>query len=107
MLPVSRRLWSYLLAGGCALWVGLAFGRTARMAEMLDASESEVRALGVRDIGSGLALALSPHKGTAIALRVGFDLADAAKYGRGKPRVLAMTAGFAAFGAIGLLARRD
>jgi hypothetical protein len=107
MPPVSQRTWALLLAGGCAAWVALAFGRTERMADLIGASPSEVRALGARDAVNGLALALSPHTGTTIASRVAFDLADAARYGRGRPRVLAMTVGFAAFGALGLLARRD
>lgn len=105
MLPISQRAWALMLAGGCAWWVALAFGRTERMAELLGVSPSEVRALGVRDVGNGLQLALSPDRRTAIATRVAFDLADAARYGRDRPRVLAMTAGFAAVGAVGLLAR--
>jgi hypothetical protein len=107
VIPGSQRTWSFILAGGCAWWVGLAFTRTSRMAELIGASESEVRALGVRDVGNGLALALSPDTRTTIGMRVVFDLADAARYGRGRPKVLAMTAGFAAVGALGLLARPD
>lgn len=107
MPPISQRAWALALAGGCAAWVGLAFGRTERMAEMIGAEPAEVRALGARDVVSGLALALSPHTGTTIATRVAFDLADAVRYGPGRPKVIAMTAGFAAFGAIGLLLPRD
>lgn len=107
MLPVSQRAWSLILAAGCAWWVALAFTRTGRMAELIGASDDEVRALGLRDAGSGLALALSPDTRTTIGVRVMFDLADAARYGRGRPKVLAMTAGFAAFGALGFLARPD
>jgi hypothetical protein len=105
VLPISQRAWTLMLAGGCAWWVALAFGRTERMAEMIGVSPSEVRALGVRDVASGLQLALSPDRRTAIATRVAFDLADAARYGRGRPAVLAMTAGFAAVGALGFLTR--
>lgn len=107
MAPYSQRAWALVLAGGCAAWVALAFGRTARMAEVVGVTESEIRALGVRDVGSGLALALSSDPRAAIAMRVGFDLADAARYGRRRPALLAMTAGFAAVGALGFLGRRD
>ena len=106
MLPISQRTWARLLAGVCAWWVGLVFFRTAKMAEMIDVSESEVRALGVRDLGNGIALALSGDARTAIGMRALFDVSDAARYGRGKPKVLAMTLGFAALGALGLFAKR-
>lgn len=95
-----------MLAGVCAWWVALVFLRTERMAQMIDVSESEIRALGVRDLGSGIALAVSADARTAIGMRALFDVADAARYGRGKPKVLAMTLGFAAVGALGLLAER-
>ena len=52
---------------------------------------------------NAVALVLPGDPRPAIAARVLFDLSDAARYGRGNPRVLAMTAGFAAFGALGLL----
>lgn len=106
MPPISQRTWALILAGGCAAWVALAFGRTERMAELVGADPAEVRALGARDLVSGLTLALSPHTRTTIATRVAFDLADAARYGRGRPKVVAMTVGFAAVGALGLLLPR-
>lgn len=58
MIPVSQRTWARILAAGCAWWVALVATRPGRMAEMLGVSESEVRAVGVRDLGNGLALAL-------------------------------------------------
>ena len=106
MLPISQRSWARMLSVVCAWWVGLVFLRTKRMAALVEVSESEVRALGVRDLGNGLALALSSDPRAAIGMRALFDLSDAARYGRGKPKVLAMTLGFAAFGALGLFARR-
>ena len=60
MLPISQRAWARVLAAGCAWWLALVVLRTKRMAEMVGVSESEVRALGVRDLGNGLALALAP-----------------------------------------------
>lgn len=106
MLPFSQRSWARMLAAGCAGWVGLTFLRTRRMAELVGVDASEIRALGVRDLGSGLLLAASPDPRAAIGVRVLFDLSDAARYGRGRPQVLAMTLGFAALGAVGLFARR-
>lgn len=94
-----------VLAGGCAWWAALALVRTERMAGMLGASEAEVRALGVRDAGNGLTLALSSDPRPAIAARVLFDLSDTLAYARGRPKVAAMTLGFAALGAAALASR--
>lgn len=94
-----------VLAGGCAWWAALAYLRTERMAELLGASVGEVRALGLRDAGNGLTLALSRDPRAAIAARILFDLADTAAYARGRPRVAAMTLGFAALGAAALASR--
>jgi hypothetical protein len=98
---ISQRTWARIVAGGCAWWVGLTALRTRRVADLIGASESEVRALGVRDADSG-ALPLAGPPRAALALRVAFDLSDAVRYGRGRPKVLAMTLGFAAVGAAGL-----
>jgi hypothetical protein len=106
MLPFSQRSWARMLAAGCAGWVGLTLFRTRRMAELVGVSESEIRALGVRDLGSAVALVVSPDPRPALAVRALFDVSDAARYGRGRPAVLAMTLGFAALGALGLFARR-
>lgn len=106
MIPVPQRLWALLLAAGCGLWAALALGRSERMAQLIGSTASEVRALGVRDLGSGLLLVAAADKRLPIALRAGLDLTDAARYGRGRPSVLAMTLGFGALGLAGLLARR-
>jgi len=94
-----------VLAGGCAAWSALAFLRTARMAELIGTSEADVRTLGIRDAGNGIALALARDPRAPIAARIAFDLTDAVRYGRGRPKVLAMTAGFAALGAAALASR--
>jgi hypothetical protein len=106
VIPVSQRALAMVLAAGCASWCALAFLRTGRMAALIGASEREVRALGVRDAGSLLTLLASRDPRPAIAARVLFDAADALRFGRGRPRVMAMTTGFAALGAVALLARR-
>lgn len=105
MLPIPQRAWALTLALVCGWWVSLAFGRTARMAEIFGTDEAEIRALGARDVISALSL-LDRDPRAAMAARAAFDLSDAARLGRGRPRVLAMTGGFAALGALGLLARR-
>jgi len=86
--------------------VALALARTERVAESIGVSPSEVRALAVRDLGSAVTLVAASDPRAAIGARVLFDLADSARYGRGRPALLASTLGFAAIGAAGFLARR-
>ena len=106
MIPIPQRAWARVLAAGCAWWLALVLLRTEKMAATIGVSASEVRALGVRDLGNGLALALAPDPRPHIAMRAAFDVADSVRYGRGRPAVRAMTLGFAALGALGLLAKR-
>ena len=83
--------------------MALALARTDRVAESIGVTPSEVRALAVRDLGSAVSLVAASDPRAAIGVRVFFDLADSARYGRGRP---ALTLGFAAIGAAGFLARR-
>jgi hypothetical protein len=94
-----------VLAGGCAAWAAAALLRTGPIAEMIGASEDEVRALAIRDLGNGLALVLARDPRPAIGARVLFDLSDAVRYGRGRPKVMAMTVGFAVLGVAALASR--
>ena len=55
---------------------------------------------------SAVALVVLPDPRPAIAARAAFDLSDAARHGRGRPTVLAMTLGFGALGLAGLFTRR-
>jgi len=104
---ITQRTWARtVVAGGCAAWVALAFGRTERMAELCGTTPSEIRALGIRDAASGVALLAADDPRLPLLTRVAFDLSDAARYGPGRPKVLAMTIGFAAVGAAGLFLRR-
>jgi hypothetical protein len=103
---ITQQTWARVVAGGCAAWVALALGRTDRMAEICGTTPSEIRALGIRDAANGVALLLAADPRLPLATRVAFDLSDAARYGRGRPQVLAMTLGFAAVGAAGLFLRR-
>ena len=86
--------------------MALALARTDRVAESIGVTPSEVRALAVRDLGSAVTLVAASDPRAAIGARVLFDLADSARYGRGRPALLASTLGFAAIGAAGFLARR-
>lgn len=106
MHRITQRTWAGVVAGGCAAWVALAFGRTERMAELCGTTPSEIRALGIRDAASGIALLVASDPRLPLATRVAFDLSDAVRYGRARPQVLAMTLGFAAVGAAGLFLRR-
>ena len=106
MIPVSQRSWARMLALVCGGWIVLALTRTSRVADAIGATESEVRALAVRDLGSAVMLVTTADPRPAIGTRVLFDLADSARYGRGRPALLASTLGFAVVGAAGFLARR-
>lgn len=106
MIPVTQRSWARFLALATGGWVVLALARTERVAASIGVSPSEVRALAVRDLGSAVALVAASDPRAAIGVRVFFDLADSARYGRGRPALLASTLGFAAIGAAGFLARR-
>jgi hypothetical protein len=101
---ISReRTFACLLGAGCVGWIVWAFRKTDRVAEMIGTEPAEVRALAIRDIGSAISLLTPGPVKPAIAVRVMYDLSDAWRYGRGRPRVLASTVGFAAFGALGLI----
>ncbi len=95
-----------MLAGACAGWAALALTRPEGVARTFGTTPSEIRALGIRDAGSAVFLALSPDPRPAIGVRVAFDLADTARYHRAGPAAVAYTLGFAAFGALGFLGRR-
>lgn len=107
MIPLSQRRIALLMAALCWWWVSLALRRTDRMAEKLETTPAEVRALGARDIVSALALTVMlRNPRPALAARVIFDLHDTHRFGRGKPDLAAMTLGSAAIALIGVLSRR-
>ena len=91
-----------LLGAGCVAWIAWAFRRTDRVAEIVGTDPAEVRALAIRDIGSAISLLTPGAAKPAIAVRVMYDLSDAWRYGRNRPRVLVGTVGFAALGIAGL-----
>jgi hypothetical protein len=105
MLPVSQRLMARLLAAGTVWWIWLAWARTERIAQKIGADESEVRALGARDVVPGVALLLARDPRPAIWLRMLFDLSDTWRFGRDRPKVGAVTGAFAGLGLLALLGR--
>ena len=106
MIPVDQRTWARILAAACGAWVALALLRTDRVAETIGAGPREVRTLALRDLASAGALLAPGHERKAIAARVALDVSDAVRYGGGRPRLRAGILAFAAFGALGLVARR-
>lgn len=105
MLPVSQRLMARLLAVGTVWWIWLAWSRSREMAEKVGTTETEVRALGARDVVSGAALLLARDPRPAIWTRVLFDLSDTWRFGRDRPKIAAVTGGFAGLGLLALLGR--
>jgi hypothetical protein len=97
---VGQRASVTVLAAGSigAGHAGLA--RPQRVAAFLGADESTARALGVRDLTNGIALAAALLAGRdarpALAARAMFDLSDAVKYGRNDRCVLMGTLAVAA-----------
>lgn len=107
MIPLSQRRITLLMAAICWWWVSLALRRTDRMAEKLETTPAEVRALGARDIVSALSLTVmlrDPRP--ALAARAIFDLHDTHRFGKGKSDLAAMTLGSAGIALVGLLSRR-
>jgi hypothetical protein len=102
---LSRRSWSYGLGAGTLAFAAWAFARTEQLADLIGADIATARAMAVRDLGSGIALVVSPDPRGAIAARVLYDLGDAAIFGRGRPKVVASALGFAALGIAALRAR--
>jgi hypothetical protein len=96
------RVFASILGAGCVAWIAWAFRRTDRVAEIVGTDPAEVRALAIRDIGSAISLLTPGAAKPAIAVRVMYDLSDAWRYGRNRPKVLASTVGFAALGIAGL-----
>jgi hypothetical protein len=74
-----------------------------------------VRAVGVRDIANGMAMALAPAgpaQQVAVGARIASDLGDALVWGLSQPdrdarrKTIAVAVGWAALNAVGLLAAR-
>ena len=94
-----------VLSGGSVAFGLLALTRPTRVGQMIGGDATLARALGVRDLGAGLALAVSPASPGPVFARVVFDLSDGIMFGRSRPKVAGMAFGFAAIGVAALLAK--
>ena len=104
---VGQRASVTVLAAG-SIGVGvLGLTRPQRLAAFVGVDEPTARALGIRDLTNGLALATALMAGRdprpALAARAMFDVSDAVKYGRNDKRVLAGALTFAALAGLAYL----
>lgn len=89
--------------------VTLSFGvlgvaRPAALARMMEAEDEHARAIGYRDLGSGLALLWGRDPRSAIVQRIFYDVSDALYLASRKPAAAAAALGFAGLCAVALLA---
>lgn len=82
----------------------LAFLNPTGIARLIGKDADVARALGARDLGSGLSLLVSAEPRAAIVQRVLYDIGDAAIFGPARPRVIPWALGFAALGILALVA---
>lgn len=75
----------YFLALGTIGYGVLSLSRTQRFAELTNMDEEAVKALAMRDIGSGLALLTAPNPAPALLSRALYDFSDGAKLLRSRP----------------------
>lgn len=102
-MGLSQRGWARLIGAGCLGFSALAFARAEALGRWMGEPAGTVRALGARDLGSGLELVFSPQPQGALYARAMYDLADAAIFGPRAPRIVPWALGFAV---LGLLAAR-
>jgi hypothetical protein len=103
--PSRRQILVGLLSGGSLAFGILALVRPQKVAPLVGGSTAVAQALGARDVGAGLALAISPGARGPLIARLVFDLHDGITLGREQPKVAAMAYGFAALGVAALLSR--
>lgn len=94
-----------VLSGGSLLFAAIALARPEKIAPLVGGDATLARALGVRDLGAGLALAISPNARGPVVARLAFDLSDGILFGRGNAKTAAMAYGFAALGIAALLSK--
>lgn len=103
---LTQRRFARALGWGCLGFAGLALARPAGIARLIGHDEDVARALGVRDLGSGLTLLLSEDVVPALLARVAYDVSDAVIFGRREARTIPWALGFAALGVAALRAPR-
>ena len=102
-MSVARAALVGAVGVGSAAFGAMALLRTPGVARWCGTDERTIRALGVRDLAVGLAVAACPRSRLPILARVVFDVADAAAFGR-TPRVAAAALGSALVGLAALRA---
>jgi hypothetical protein len=103
-LGVSQKSLTRVLGLGTLAFGVLGVVRPASLARMMDAEEEHARAIGYRDLGSGLALLWSADPRPPIVQRMLYDVGDALYLASRKPAAAAAAAalGFAALCAVAL-----
>jgi hypothetical protein len=91
------------LAVALAGWAAVGLARPAPIAARLGIGVGEVRVLALRDLGSVVPLIVSRDPRPALAMRMLFDLSDAALYG-GRREVLPLAIAGATVDALGIVA---
>jgi hypothetical protein len=102
-LGVSQKSLTRVFGFGTLAFGVLGVARPASLARMMDAEEEHARAIGYRDLGSGLALLWSADPRTAIVQRMIYDVGDALYLASRKPVAAAGALGFAALCTVALL----
>lgn len=106
MPTLTQRRFARGLGWGCLGFAALALIRPAGIARLIGHDDDVARALGLRDLGSGLTLLCSDDVEPALMARVVFDVGDAVIFGRREPRGIPWALGFAALGIAALRAPR-
>lgn len=99
-MGVSQKSLTRVLGVGTLAFGLLGIARPAVLARLMDAEEEHARAVGYRDLGSGLALLWSSDRRAAIAQRMLYDVSDALYLSSRKPAAAAAALGFAALCAV-------
>ena len=99
--------WPTLVLGGGALVFGaIGVAAPATLARWVGSSDESVgRELGFRDVGNALVFASGANR-AALVQRMLYDVSDAIRFGRRKPKVGLGALAFAALGAAALVRER-
>jgi hypothetical protein len=85
-IPADARLGAVALGAGALGFGLLGILAPGRLSRMMGIDEDAARAVGLRDVGNGVAFVLAPTRAAALQ-RMLYDLGDALAFGRRKPAV--------------------
>jgi hypothetical protein len=95
-----------VLGGGAFAFGVLGLAAPGRLAAMVGSADDALgRELGFRDLGNALVFAAGARR-AALAQRLLYDVSDAIRFGRRKPKVGIGALAFAGLGAVALLRTR-